>query len=116
MNSVLVGLTERFEPDETSRQLTRVEHFLLGKEVEVNYIVQHYREDINGPRLKLHRDKLLDKAAADNEVLEDFQSIVAFLSKNATFRNIITVPSSESYLHYLCQAALRRGHSRDLDA
>ena len=94
LDSVLVGLTERFEPDETSRQLTRVEHFLLGKEVEVNYIVQHYREDINGPRLKLHRDMLLDKAAADNEVLEDFQSIVAFLSKNATFRNIITEVSS----------------------
>ena len=94
LDSVLVGLTERFEPDETSRQLTRVEHFLLGKEVEVNYIVQHYREDINGPRLKLHRDILLDKAAADNEVLEDFQSIVAFLSKNATFRNIITEVSS----------------------
>ena len=68
--------------------------FLLGKEVEVNYIVQHYREDINGPRLKLHRDVLLDKAAADNEVLEDFQSIVAFLSKNATFRNVITEVSS----------------------
>ena len=94
LDSVLVGLTERFEPDDTSRPLTRVEHFLLGKEVEFNYIVQHYQEDINGPRLKLHRDMLLDKAAADNEVLEGFQSIVAFLSKNATFRNIITEVSS----------------------
>ena len=89
-----MGLTERFEPDETSRQLTRVDHFLLGKEVEVNYIVQHYREDVNGPRLKLHMDMLLDKAAVDNEVLEDFQSIAAFLSKNATLRNIITEVSS----------------------
>ena len=89
-----MGLTERFEPDETSRQLTRVEHFLLKKEVEVNYIVQHYPEDVNGPRLKLHRDMLLDKAAADNEVLEDLQSIVAFLSKNGTFRSIITEVSS----------------------
>ena len=56
--------------------------------------IKHYREDINAPRLKLHRDMFLDKAAADNEVLEDFQSIVAFLSKNATFRNIITEVSS----------------------
>ena len=94
LDSVLVGLTERFEPDETSQHLTQVEDFLLGKEVEANYIVQHYREDVNGPRLKLHRDMLVDKASGDNEVLEDFQSIVAFLSKNATFRGIITEVSS----------------------
>lgn len=82
LDNVLVGLTERFEPDETSQRLSRVEDFLLGKETEVSYIVQHYREDVNGPRLQLHRDMLVDKASADNEVLEDFQSIVAFLAKN----------------------------------
>ena len=89
LDSVLVGLTERFEPDETSRHLSRVEDFLLGKEKEVNYIVEHYRDDVNGPRLLLHRDMLLDKASADLEVLEDFQSIVTFLEKNAPFRGII---------------------------
>ena len=74
-----MGLTERFEPDETSRHLSRVEDFLLGKEKKVNYIVEHYRDDVNGPRLLLHRDMLLDKVSVDLEVLEDLQSIFTFL-------------------------------------
>jgi hypothetical protein len=94
LDILLARLTARFEPDETCRHLTGVEDFLLGKEVDVNYIVQHYREDVNGPGLKLHRDMLVDKASADNETLEDFRSIVTFLSKNATFRGIISEVSS----------------------
>ena len=88
LDRVLVGLTERFEPDETSRHLSRVEYFLLGKGKEVNYIAEHYRDDVNGPRLLLHRDMLVDKASADLEVLDDFRSIVIILEKNASLRGI----------------------------
>lgn len=60
--------------------------------------MQHYRDDVNGPRLLLHRDMLLDKAFADLEVLEDFQSIVTFLAKNTEVsklvRIVLTIPLS----------------------
>ena len=52
MDSVMMGLTERFEPDKSSRHLTQVENFLLGKEKDVDDIVQHYGNDIDGARLK----------------------------------------------------------------
>ena len=94
LDTVLMRLNERFEPDQTSHHLAQVEDFLLGKQVHADYIVQHYREDVNGPRLKLHRDMLVDKASADGEILDDFESVVVFLTKNATFRGIITEVSS----------------------
>ena len=49
---------------------------------------------MNGPRLKLHRGMLVGKESADNEALNDFQPIVAFLFKNATLRDTITEVSS----------------------
>ena len=94
LDTVSMGLNERFEPDETSHHLTQVEDFLLGKQLDADYIVQHYREDVNGPRLTLHRDMLVDKASADGDLLEDFESVVVFLTKNATFRGIITEVTS----------------------
>ena len=94
IDSVMVGLTDRFEPDETSRHLSRVEDFLLGKEKDVHYIVEHYSGDVDGQRLELHRDMLLDRALAESEVLEDFQCIVSFLTKNVPIRGIITEVSN----------------------
>ena len=86
----MMGLTERFEPDESSRHLTQVENFLLGKEKDVDDIVEHYGDDIDGPRLKLHRDMLQDRVSAENQVLEDFESIVIYSSKEVAFGGIIT--------------------------
>eukprot|EP00794_Sanderia_malayensis_P000911 gene911-216_t len=38
LDSVFVGLTERFEPDETSQHLRKVEKLLIGEESSVEYI------------------------------------------------------------------------------
>ena len=52
MNSVMMGLTERFKLGKSSRILLKLRIFSLEKEKDVDDIVQHYGDDIDGPRLK----------------------------------------------------------------
>ena len=90
LDSVLVGLTVRFESHETSEHLKRVEQFLIGEEKSVDYIQQHYGKDVDGPRLLLHRDMLIDRARCQEVHLEDIQCAVDFLIKDEVFRSMVT--------------------------
>ena len=90
LDGVLVGLNDRFEPDKTSEHLKKVEQFLIGEEKSVEYIKEHYHEDVCGPRLVLHRDMLFDRARHQGTQLEDTQCVVDFLIKDEMFRSMIT--------------------------
>eukprot|EP00795_Rhopilema_esculentum_P006479 gene6479-11932_t len=90
LDSVLVGLTDRFEPDETSEHLKRVEQFLTGEEKSVDYIKQYYGKDVDGPRSLLHRDMLIDRARCQEVHLEDIQCVVDFSIKDELFRSMVT--------------------------
>ena len=56
LDNALVGITDRFEPDETAVHFRNIERFLIGKDIDSNYISQHYADDLDCTRLKLHRD------------------------------------------------------------
>ena len=47
-------------------------------------------EDMDGPRLVLHRDMLIDRARCQGTQLEDTQCVVDFLIKDEMFRSMIT--------------------------
>ena len=90
LDAVHVGLTDRFEPDKTSEHLKKVEQFLIGEEKSVEYIKEHYHEDVDGPRLVLHRDILIDRAGCQGTQLEDTQCVVDFLIKDEMLQSMIT--------------------------
>ena len=87
---VLVGLSDQFEPDKTSEHLMKVEQFLIGEEESVEYIKEHYDEEVDGPRLVRHRDMLTGRARCQGTQLEDTQRVVDFLIKDEMFRSMIT--------------------------
>ena len=62
LDSVLVGHTDRFEPNKTAIHFRKIESFILGREISPDYISEHYVDDLDCVRLQLHRDMLLDRA------------------------------------------------------
>ena len=89
LDSVLVGLTDRFEPDETAIHFRKIESFILGREIKPDYISQHYVDDLDCVRLQLHRDMLLDRARSQDRELDDFESVVDYLKEEKAFSSII---------------------------
>ena len=89
LDSVLVGLTDRFEPDETAIHFRKIQSFILGREIKPDYISQHYVDDLDCVRLQLHRDMLLDRARSQDRELDDFQSVVDYLKEEKAFSSII---------------------------
>ena len=89
LDSVLVGLTDRFEPDETAIHFRKIESFILGREIKPDYSSQHYVDDLDCVRLQLHRDMLLDRARSQDRELDDFESVVDYLKEEKAFSSII---------------------------
>ncbi|KZS15310.1 Zinc finger MYM-type-like protein [Daphnia magna] len=78
-DAVLVGLNSRFKETETSKPLTKVEVFIIGKS-DVSHVKEFFRDDFEDyGRLTLHRNIFLDLAKAKNVTLVDFQSSLDFL-------------------------------------
>ena len=105
LDSIFVGLTERFEPDEISQYIRKVEKFLIGEESSVEYMLQHYGSDIAPPRQMLHRDRAINRSKTEGVSLQDTQGVVEFLKKDEMFgsmipelhkflRNLLTLPVS----------------------
>ena len=92
LDSVLVGLTDRFESDETAVHLRKIESFILGREIKPDYISQHYFDDLDCVRLQLHRDMLLARARSQDRELDDFQSVVDYLKEEKAFsKKLLTI-------------------------
>ena len=89
LDSVLLGVSDRLEPDETAVHCRRIERFLIGKEANSDYISQHYADDLDCIRLKLHRDMLLKRAKSQGCNLEDFESTLSYLIEQKAFCEII---------------------------
>ena len=80
MDGVTSGLTNRFEPAETTKHLEKVEQFLIHQETNVDYIKDFYRDDFEDyQRLALQRDIVLDEAKRRKVMLNDFQSLLDFI-------------------------------------
>ena len=60
LDAVTVGLIDRFKPDATATHLASVKKFLTYQQEHENYIVSTYKDDVNGTRLTLHRDLLME--------------------------------------------------------
>ena len=90
LDCVLFGLTDQLEPDKTSEHLKKVQQFLIGEEKSVEYIKEYYHADVDGPRLVLHIDMIIDRARCQGTQLEDTQCVVDFLIKDEMFRSVIT--------------------------
>ena len=105
LDGVLVRLTDRFEPNETAIHFRKIESFILGREINPDYISQHYVDDLDCVRLQLHRDMLLDRARSQERELDDFQSVGDYFKEYKAFcsifpevkkllRNLLTSPVS----------------------
>eukprot|EP00795_Rhopilema_esculentum_P009559 gene9559-17307_t len=70
LDSVLFGLTDRFEPNETAIHFKKIEGFILGREISPDYFSEHYVDDLDCVRLQLHRDMLLDRAKTQERELK----------------------------------------------
>ncbi len=84
-NEVIMGLTSRFEPSETTAHLKKVENFLIGgndssDSIDLDYLKSFYKEDFDDyRRLLIQRDMVVDEAKRKNVKLVDFQSLLDFL-------------------------------------
>ena len=74
LDDIIMGLTTRFEPTESSIHLSNVEKFIIG-ECDVSYIKDFYKDDFEDyARLQLHQDIVTDQAKSKNIKLENFES------------------------------------------
>ena len=90
LDSVISGLSNRFEADGTTVHSTNIENFLIGKRKESDYIARTYKDDINGPRLILHRDLLNDRAMSTGQPLKSFNDVVELLKHEEVFRELVS--------------------------
>ena len=78
-DGVMMGLTVRFEPSETTKHLRKVEDFTTGRD-SIDYVKNFYKDDFEDyRRLQLQRDMVVDEAKRKNVELQDFQSVFDFI-------------------------------------
>ena len=76
LDSETSGLSDRLDPDATAVHLTNIDNFLFGKRKDSDNNARTYEDDVNGARLTLHRDLLIDRAISTGEPLESFNDQV----------------------------------------
>ena len=90
LDDVIMGLTTRFEPTESSIHLSEVEKFIIG-ECDVSYIKDFYKDDFEDyARLQLHRDIVADKAKSKNVKLENFESALQLMKDIPTLVPLVS--------------------------
>ena len=89
LDYVISGLSDRFEPDAIAVHLTNIENFLFGKRKDSVYIARTYKDDINAPRLTLHRDLLINRAMSAGQPLKSFNDVVELLKREQVFRELV---------------------------
>ena len=90
LDDVIMGLTTRFEPTDSSIHLTEVEKFIIG-ECDVSYIKDFYKNDFEDyARLQLHRGIVADQAKSKNVKLENFESALQLMKDIPTLVPLVS--------------------------
>ena len=88
LDLIISGFSDRFEPDATAVHLTNIENFLIGKSKDSDYIARTYEDDVNRPRLTLHRD-LIDRAMSTGQPIGSLNDAVELLKREKVFRGFV---------------------------
>ena len=89
LDSVISGLSIRFEPDATAVHLAHIENFLVDKHKDSDYIARAYKVVVNGPQLTFIEIYSLTEQCQQEQPLESFDDVVELLKRKEVFRELV---------------------------